>query len=101
MDEGSCDLFRGEVLCNILIEFGVPGKIVGLIKMRLNETTAQTLYVKICLTSFLFRMAWNKERLYHHCSSPLLWNKPLEGFKRTKNERNRIGHISFWAMLMT
>jgi hypothetical protein len=32
------DLVRKEVLYNILIEFGVPMKLVGLIKMCLNET---------------------------------------------------------------
>jgi hypothetical protein len=32
------DLVRKEVLCNILIEFGVPMKLVRLIKMCLNET---------------------------------------------------------------
>jgi hypothetical protein len=32
------DLVRREVLCNILIDFGIPVKLVRLIKMRLNET---------------------------------------------------------------
>jgi hypothetical protein len=32
------DSFRKEVLYNILIEFGVPTKLVRLIKMCLNET---------------------------------------------------------------
>jgi hypothetical protein len=32
------DSVRGEVLCNILIEFGVPMKLVRLIKMCLSET---------------------------------------------------------------
>jgi hypothetical protein len=32
------DSVRREVLCNILIEFGVPMKLVRLIKMCLNET---------------------------------------------------------------
>jgi hypothetical protein len=30
--------FRREVLCNILIEFGIPMKLVRLITMYLNET---------------------------------------------------------------
>jgi hypothetical protein len=29
---------RREVLYNILLEFGIPGKVLGLIKMCLNET---------------------------------------------------------------
>jgi hypothetical protein len=32
------DSVRREVLYNILIEFGIPRKLVGLIKMCLNET---------------------------------------------------------------
>jgi hypothetical protein len=42
------DSVRMEVLYSILIEFGIPRKLVGLIQMCLNE---------ISLTSFLFRMA--------------------------------------------
>ena len=34
----ACDSVRGEVLYNILIEFGIPMKLVRLIKMYLNET---------------------------------------------------------------
>jgi len=32
------DLFRTEVLCNILIDFGIPMKLERLIKVCLNET---------------------------------------------------------------
>jgi hypothetical protein len=47
------DSVRGEVLYKILIEFGIPRKLVRLIKMCLNET-----YSRVQLgTSFLFRMA--------------------------------------------
>jgi hypothetical protein len=38
------DSVRREVLYNILIEFGVPMKVVGLIKMCLNETYSNTTY---------------------------------------------------------
>jgi sorting nexin-29 len=38
------DSIRREVLYNILIEFGVPTKLVRLIKMCLNET-----YIKVCV----------------------------------------------------
>jgi hypothetical protein len=45
---------RREALHNILIEFGKPMKLVGIIKMRLNEIY---ITVCICVTNFLFRMA--------------------------------------------
>jgi hypothetical protein len=42
------DSIRREVLYNILIEFGVPMKLVRLIKMCLNET-----YSKVCIGKYL------------------------------------------------
>jgi hypothetical protein len=42
------DLFRREVLCSILIEFGVPLKLVGLIKICLNETHSE-----VCIGKYL------------------------------------------------
>jgi hypothetical protein len=38
------DSVRNEILYNILIEFGIPRKLVGLIKMCLNET-----YNTVCI----------------------------------------------------
>jgi hypothetical protein len=50
------DSVRREILYNILIEYGIPRKLVVLIKMCLNET-----YSRVCtgknLTSLLFKMA--------------------------------------------
>src|SRR5215469_15008664 len=43
------DLVRREVLYNILIEFGVPKKLVRLIKMCLTETYSRVRVGKICL----------------------------------------------------
>jgi hypothetical protein len=50
------DSVRRGVLYNILIEFGIPRKLVGLIKMCLNETYS-TVRIGKNLTHFLFRMA--------------------------------------------
>jgi hypothetical protein len=36
--EKAYDSVKGEVLYNILLEFGIPKKLVKLIKMFLNET---------------------------------------------------------------
>jgi hypothetical protein len=37
----ACDLVRREVLYNILLEFGIPMKLVRLIKMYINETCSR------------------------------------------------------------
>jgi hypothetical protein len=50
------DSVRREELYNILIEFGIPRKVVGLIKMCLNETYSRVRIGKT-LGSFLFIMA--------------------------------------------
>jgi hypothetical protein len=47
---------RREVLYKILIEIGIPRKLVRLIKMCLNETMVKFVQVNICLVHFLFRM---------------------------------------------
>jgi hypothetical protein len=51
------DSFRREVLYNILIDFGIPLKLVRLIKMCLNETCSRVRVGNICLIVFLLRMA--------------------------------------------
>jgi hypothetical protein len=50
------DSVKREALYNILLEFGIPKKLVRLIKMCLNETYSKVWVSKICLTNFLFRM---------------------------------------------
>jgi hypothetical protein len=50
------DSVRREVLYNILIEFGIPRKLVGLIQMCLNETYSTVHMGKYHMTNFLFRM---------------------------------------------
>jgi hypothetical protein len=51
-----CDSVRRKTLYNILIEFGIPRKLVGLIKMCLNETYSRVRIGKN-LTSLPLRMA--------------------------------------------
>jgi hypothetical protein len=53
------DSVRREVLYSILFEFVIPRKLVGLIKVCLNEMYSTVLIdkKKNCVTSFLFRMA--------------------------------------------
>jgi hypothetical protein len=51
------DSIKREVLYNILLEFGIPKKLVRQIKICLNETYTKVRLGKICLIHFLFRMA--------------------------------------------
>jgi hypothetical protein len=50
------DSIKREVLYNILVEFGIPKKLVRLIKMRLNETYSKVRISKFCPINFLFMM---------------------------------------------
>jgi len=47
------DSVRREVLYNIPIEFGIPMKQAGLIKMCLNEAYSRARVANICLACFL------------------------------------------------
>jgi hypothetical protein len=49
------NLVRREALYNILIEFGIPMKLVRLCKMFLNETCSKVCTGKYLLMHFLFR----------------------------------------------
>jgi hypothetical protein len=50
------DSIKTEILYSILLEFGIPKKLVRLIKMCLNETYSKVCTDKFCLINFLFRM---------------------------------------------
>jgi hypothetical protein len=68
------DSVRREVLYIILIEFGIPGKLVGLIKMCLNETYS---------TMHIGKYQSNKFSIQNDLKqgddlSPLLFNFALE-----------------------
>jgi hypothetical protein len=66
------DSVRREALYDILIEFGIPRKLVVLIKMCLNETysTGKNLSDKFTIQNG------------HHCFSNLPWNMPSSGSER-------------------
>ena len=50
------DSVRREVLYNVLMEFGIPKKLIRLIKMCLTETYSRVWVSKNCLTCFLLEM---------------------------------------------
>jgi hypothetical protein len=50
------DSIKREVLSNILLEFGLPKKLVRLIKLCLNETYSEVRIGNFFLINFLFRM---------------------------------------------
>jgi hypothetical protein len=54
--EKARDSVTREVFYNILIEIGIPMKLVGLIRMCLNETCIKFAQIKICVMHFLLRM---------------------------------------------
>jgi hypothetical protein len=56
-------------LYNILLEFGVPMDVIGLIKMCLNETYSKVRIGKHLSDNLLSRMVYNKEMIYGHCFS--------------------------------
>jgi hypothetical protein len=74
------DSVRREVLYTILIEFGIPRKLVGLIQMCLNETYSTVRIGKYQPNKFSVQNALKRG----HALSPLLWNMPLRGSKRAR-----------------
>jgi len=66
------DPVRREVLYNIVIEFGIPMKLVRLIKMCLNETYGRVQVGKYLSDRFPIRNGWKTDVL-----SPWLFNFAL------------------------
>jgi hypothetical protein len=61
------DSVRREALYNILIQFGIPKKLVRLIKMCLAETYSRVRVGKNLSDVFLLGLVWAREMLYCHC----------------------------------
>jgi len=66
------DPVRREILYNILIEFGIPKKLVRLIKMCVAETYSRVRVGKNLSDMFPIRMVRNRKTLYRHCFSTFL-----------------------------
>jgi hypothetical protein len=88
-------LVRREVLYNILIEFGIPMKLVRIVKMCLNET-----YSKVCLgknlsDSFPIQSDLNKEML-----TVTAFQICFRIYRQKGSRKLGMEHIGCWYVLM-
>ena len=75
------DSVRREALYNILIEFGIPKKLVRLIKMCLTETYSRVWVSKNLSEMFPIRNGLKQGDALLPLVSALLWNMPLTRFR--------------------
>ena len=73
--------FRTEAMCNILIEFGIPIKLITLIKMWLNETHSIVCVGNHLCDMFPIRNGLKQGDALSPLFSTLLLSMPLGGFR--------------------
>jgi hypothetical protein len=80
------DSIHGEVLYNVLLEFGIPKKLVRLIKICLNETYSKVRIGKLLSDIFPIQ----NELKQGDALSPLLFNFALD-YSIGKVQANKVG----------
>jgi hypothetical protein len=80
------DSVKGEVLYNILLEFGIPKKLVWLIKMCLNETCSKVRIGKLLFDKFPIQNGLKQG----NALSPLLV-KSVSEYAIRKVQENEVG----------